>query len=162
MSNILILLGNGCIFISDAELKERQGWGQEARDSEPATDSQDSGGSGDFAYAGTFEMDVSGSLSGSDQCSGDVALTVTDDQIQGTFNCQFSSGLGLFQDQAGNVSGSVSTHTGNLEFTGDFDTTIAWSGVFTAKSLTASFDGQAKGSLETLQVSGNFLAERRE
>lgn len=165
------LLLFSCLFITQKELEARQQWSgtsESAADSEDSADSQgspddseDSGPPADLAFVGTVSMDVQGSLSGSDRCEGDLTLLQQGDQISGTFDCIFPQGLHPFQDQAGTISGSASEKKGTLDFHTSFNSSLPWTGLFESDSVTAHFEGEADGGLETLSVSGNFLADRR-
>jgi hypothetical protein len=135
----MILFFVSCIFISDAELKERISSG----DTE--------------LLEGSFEMDLQGSLTGTDHCTGTISLTYRNNAVDGTFNCAFSGTLPLFQDQFGSISGGEDG--GALQFQSDLDTEIPWTGAYTDNGIAGSFGETVSGTLEQYEVAGSFFAE---
>jgi hypothetical protein len=107
-------------------------------------------------YTGTFSMTMQGTATPSDTCSGDVSLQVGA-TVSGTFTCRFDGGVGLYQDQEGDITGDPTG--GEIVFRSDLATSLLWTGSVGSDQLDGFFDGSNLAyDLDDVDVNGYFSA----
>lgn len=171
---LLPLLLTGCQFITASEHAERlveTGDTDETGETGDTADTGDTAETGETAdtgddypsgsYAGTLTLTVDGSLSPTDTCTGDLFLSLQPDTLSGSFACAFDGSLGVYADQAGRVEGTDAA--GDLVFTTDFDTTVAWTGTLGGNPPTIHADFHAEDvawGVDHLTLDGYFSAAK--